>query len=125
MNGEAKEFYCRLCAELQYDHDLIKVTDPTSNDSKLSIKISECFFVNIVEEDTLPQHVCHSCCNKVNYTFEFLEQIRKSQHLLQQKALEVKHEIENTEIDDEDAFDNLADNFYEDTKQGKNFYDAI
>ncbi|XP_044733697.1 zinc finger protein 782-like [Chrysoperla carnea] len=103
---DSKNIFCRLCAELQPDYHLLKITDVKAVNMNLANKILHCYNVKITADDILPRHVCLNCCDKVINAFEFHELVHKSQEFLAKQInvdvnimyVEVKHEKVDSDV---------------------------
>lgn len=67
---------CRLCA------DSILEQVNLLEDMNLATRIFELFNVKICVEDKLPTTACHLCCENIKQTWEFSQQIQRSQEIL-------------------------------------------
>lgn len=74
--------YCRLCAELTSNDNLITIIDSVDCNQNLVYKIFECFHIQIQETDNLPKYICSECYKQVLTTYEFSEKIRRGQNIL-------------------------------------------
>ncbi|XP_044729565.1 zinc finger protein 70-like [Chrysoperla carnea] len=117
-----KNIFCRLCAELQPDYNLLEITDDKAVNMNLANKIMQCYNVKITADDILPRHVCSNCCDKVINAFEFHELVHKSQEFLMKQMIKANVKQENIEpnvgtIDDLGLQDDdYGDDFPADTK---------
>lgn len=102
--------FCRLCAELQTETQLININDEKSTNLNLVYKIFHCFLVKITDDDNLPKNICAICCDKVIGAYEFYEQVQNAQEILKNKIVEVKNEIFDTPDDDIKSDHSYIDN---------------
>ncbi|XP_044729206.1 zinc finger protein OZF-like [Chrysoperla carnea] len=123
---DIKNLFCRLCAELQPDYNLLEISDDKATNMNLANKIMQCYNVKITKDDVLPRHVCSNCCDKVINAFEFHELVHKSQEFLMKQMIKVKQEnIESSNSYNDDLnVNDFSDDFLNTTKQENNSDDS-
>ncbi|XP_044743907.1 zinc finger protein 391-like [Chrysoperla carnea] len=105
--------YCRLCAEIKSNTDLI---DTVNNDLDLKCKIYDLLAIEISNDIDLPKSICNECFNKIILCSEFKEQSQKAQTILREIVIlnnKVKLELsaieENIEQEDNNYNDSRDD----------------
>lgn len=104
MNS-TENLYCRFCAEPRSSEKLINLQSDVRKQDEIVAKLTRlnAMFIDISNRDSLPKTICFVCYDSLNKAYDFLEGVKRAQHVLY--TLFTQNEHNKCNLSDDEIYD--------------------